>query len=221
MKFSSPKSGRIHKIFGESGDIVEVHTPFLEIDVDASGSAPAQNVVKESKPEPKQESRTSTPPPNKKVEPPREPQTPTSPKSKSTEKTLASPAVRMFADQQGVDINSISGTGVSGRVTRGDIERASVDVPLPKAPPAIQAPSPRSGEDEVIRIIGLRRKIAQKMVEAVQYAPHFTYVDEIDATALVEMRKQLKPVAVAHGVKITYLPFIMKALVEVLKPSPL
>ena len=86
IEISSPKSGRIHKIFGESGDIVEVHTPFLEIDVDASGSAPAQNTVKESKPEPKQESRTSTPPPNKKVEPPREPQTPTSPKANRQKK---------------------------------------------------------------------------------------------------------------------------------------
>ena len=90
----------------------------------------------------------------------------------------------MFADQQGVNIQNVTGTGISGRVTRDDIQRASVDVSLPKAPPAIQAPTPRSGQDEVVRIIGLRRKIAQKMVEAVQYAPHFTYVDEIDATGI-------------------------------------
>ena len=121
IEISSPKSGRIHKIFGESGDIVEVHTPFLEIDVDASGSAPAKESKTESKTESKKESVKSTPP-TKKSEPLQEilskPRIPSSPKSKSTEKTLASPAVRMFADQQGIDINTISGTGVSGRVTR-------------------------------------------------------------------------------------------------------
>ena len=68
-----------------------------------------------------------------------------------------------------------------------------------------------SGTQETIKIIGLRRKIAQQMVVAKTTAPHFTYVEEIDATRLVEIRKQLKPQAAARGVKLTYLPFIAKA----------
>jgi pyruvate dehydrogenase E2 component (dihydrolipoamide acetyltransferase) len=224
IEISSPKSGLVHKIFGEAGDIVEVHTPFLEIDESVLGGATSsESKKKTNKPEKAQKEPVPTPQPVSKNEGilQKDKEVPkVSPKSKTTEKTLASPAVRMFADQQGVDINTINGTGASGRVTRGDIQRESMGASLPKAPPAIQAPVPRSGQDEVIRIIGLRRKIAQKMVEAVQFAPHFTYVDEIDATALVEMRKQLKPVAAAQGVKITYLPFIMKALVEVFKTFP-
>ena len=63
-------------------------------------------------------------------------------------------------------------------------------------------------------------KIAEKMVESVQRAPHFTYVDEVDATELVAIRNKLKPLAAEYGVKLTYIPFIMKALVSVFKEFP-
>jgi pyruvate dehydrogenase E2 component (dihydrolipoamide acetyltransferase) len=126
-----------------------------------------------------------------------------------------------------VDIDSVVGTGKGGRVTRTDIDAASSPAPVHtdriKAPPALPAPtiSPVAARaDERIRIIGLRRKIAEQMVKSYRTAPHFTYVDEVDATDLVALRKSLKPAAAARGVKLTYLPFIMKSLVSVFTEFP-
>lgn len=77
-----------------------------------------------------------------------------------------------------------------------------------------------SREDQTIKIIGLRRKIAEQMTRSYRTVPHFTYVDEVDATELVAMRRILKPRAEAAGVKLTYLPFIMKALAQVFVEFP-
>jgi len=125
-----------------------------------------------------------------------------------------------------VDIAAVPGSGKAGRVTRADIDAYAYGAPAHptaiRAPAALQVPpSPEwTGTDERVRIIGLRRKIAEKMVEAYRTAPHFTYVDEVDATALVALRKALKPAAEAQGSKLTYLAFIMKALAIVLRDFP-
>ena len=227
IEISSPKSGLITKLHGEEGEIVQVHTPFVELDLSSTPSAVTGPSEKET---PKKAAPQEVPVPQSPQKQqasapsfaPSPPKSSARPPSKTSSKTLASPAVRHYANQQSVDINSVSGTGHAGRVTRDDIDRyasPSFQAP-PKAPPALQAPAPAAGEDEIIRIIGLRRKIAEKMVQSVQTAPHFTYVDEIDATALVELRQQLKPFGEAKGIKITYLPFIMKALVEVFRDFP-
>lgn len=217
IEISSPQTGVVAKLHGEEGEIIQVHTPLVEINT-TSGAAPqpkpAEKPAAQATPEP---TPTLTPPP---TPAPTKAPAPSKGPSKPSSKTLASPAVRHYANQQSVDINSITGTGHAGRITREDIDRYAPSAPLPKAPPALQAPLPQAGEDEVIRIIGLRRKIAEKMVQSVQTAPHFTYVDEIDATELVALRQQLKPFAENHGVKITYLPFIMKALVAVFREFP-
>jgi pyruvate dehydrogenase E2 component (dihydrolipoamide acetyltransferase) len=130
-----------------------------------------------------------------------------------------------------VDIAQVPGSGAAGRITRADIDAfvAHAGTPTGKhtdmivAPPAIQAPAATPGAedgDQHIRIIGLRRKIAQKMVESYQRIPHFTYVDEVDATDLVALRKELKELATEAGAKLTYLPFIMKALVVAFRKFP-
>lgn len=109
-------------------------------------------------------------------------------------------------------------------MTRADLDRAASGrsaavAEAAVAPPALSAPVPRQG-DERVRIIGLRRKIAEKMAESYRLVPHFTYVDEVDATSLVQLRKSLKASAAEHGVKLTYLPFIMKALVSAFRAFP-
>ena len=149
------------------------------------------------------------------------------PAPRTSGKTLSTPAVRSHARSMGVDIDTVVGTGKSGRVTRNDIDAASSPAPVHtdriKAPPALPAPaiSPVAARaDEHMRIIGLRRKIAEQMVKSYRTAPHFTYVDEVDATELVALRKSLKPAAAARGVKLTYLPFIMKSLVSVFTEFP-
>ena len=137
----------------------------------------------------------------------------------TSSKVLASPAVRAYGHEKNVDLSGLVGSGRGGRITRQDIDLANQPT-TPSRPPAIQVARPAAGQDEVVKIIGLRRKIAEKMVESVQRAPHFTYVDEVDATELVAIRKKLKPIAESQGVKLTYLPFIMKALVTVFRDFP-
>ena len=136
-------------------------------------------------------------------------------------KVLASPAVRHVAAQKGIALSSVQGSGKGGRITRSDLETTTpAHAAHIKAPPAVKVPIVPAGEDQVVKIIGLRRKIAEKMLESVQLAPHFTYVDEIDATELVALRKSLKAQAAEYGVKLTYIPFIMKALVSVFREFP-
>jgi pyruvate dehydrogenase E2 component (dihydrolipoamide acetyltransferase) len=219
IEISSPKTGLVHKLYCGVGDIIEVHTPLIEINVDGQASAPQEKPPSEPPPP---ESVTAPTPPNrattKQVQAPPPVASPAAKSAYSSSKVLASPAVRAFANQEDVDLSRIQGTGKGGRITRSDVESVHKS-PLPVRPPAIQS-APLRGTDEEIKIIGLRRKIAEKMVEAVQRAPHFTYVDEIDATDLVALRKSLKSLAAEKGVKLTYLPFIMKALAIVFTDFP-
>ncbi len=216
IEISSPKNGTVHKLHCGVGDIIEVHTPLIEIDTDGSAPAP-QKEQKPTTPAPQKEKTSVSQSPPPQPSPQREPsvQTP------SSGKVLASPAVRAMANAEGVNLSNILGTGKGGRITRSDVASARSSSPSlePIRPPAIQS-APLRGQDEEIKIIGLRRKIAEKMVESVQRAPHFTYVDEVDATELVALRKSLKSLAEEKGVKLTYLPFIMKALAIVFADFP-
>ena len=144
------------------------------------------------------------------------------PRTESGGRTLASPAVRHAARAHGLDIAEVPGSGKDGRVTRADIETFVAEPAAePVAPPALVARGfAARGGDERIRIIGLRRKIAERMVHAYRTAPHFTYVDEVDASKLVALRSSLKDVAEARGVKLSYLPIIMKALAHVFREFP-
>ena len=216
IEISSPKNGTVHKLHCGVGDIIEVHTPLIEIDTD--GTAPVT-----SAPAPKKEAPTpkTNPRPAPKTQPAPSKATQQTPAPiRTSGKVLASPAVRAMANEEGVNLSSIHGTGKGGRITRSDISSASSQpTPMPIRPPAIQS-APLRGQDEEVKIIGLRRKIAEKMLESVQRAPHFTYVDEVDATELVALRKSLKSLASEKGVKLTYLPFIMKALAIVFADFP-
>ena len=211
IEISSPKSGTVHKLHCEVGDIIAVHTPLIEIDTGA-GAAPAPS------PTPKPAVRQPPPPKEPLKTASSKPSPPKTTPPTSTDKVLASPAVRAFAKEQGVDLGGVRGTGKKGRITRADVT-AQQNTPQPIRPPALKVDAP-VGEDQEVKIIGLRRKIAEKMLESVQRAPHFTYVEEIDVTELVALRKSLKAQALDKGVKLTYLPFIMKALALVFREFP-
>ena len=153
----------------------------------------------------------------------------------SGRRALATPATRKRARELGVDIQSVSGTGPAGRVTLTDVERAASGAtpvapaapvaapvtpavsrtPIPKAPAraaAAPSPAPSTADSEVFPIRGLRKKIYEKMALSKRTASHFTYVEEVDMTRLVETRKRLRPRAEKAGAKLTFLPFIMKAV---------
>lgn len=145
------------------------------------------------------------------------------------EKPLAAPATRKLARELGVDLRQVAPSGSSGRVTREDVERhattsahppaAAAAAPAPAPPPP--APPPRaSAEDERMPIRGLRKRIFENMARSKHTAAHFHYVEECDVGRLIEVRERSKPYAERAGVKLTFLPFIVKAVVAALKLHP-
>jgi pyruvate dehydrogenase E2 component (dihydrolipoamide acetyltransferase) len=144
-----------------------------------------------------------------------------------TDKPLAAPATRKLARELGVDLRQVSPSGSSGRVTREDVERHATGAAQPaKATPsapaaAAPAPPPRaSAEDERVPIRGLRKRIFENMARSKHTAAHFNYIEECDVGRLMELRERVRPHAERAGVKLTFLPFIVKAVVAALKLHP-
>lgn len=152
---------------------------------------------------------------------------------------LAAPATRRRARELGVDLRAVRGTGPSGRITRTDLEEFAASGGKPPAPPTPKAPAPAKGpppspaparaptqpvaaaaEDTRVPLRGLRGKIAEQMLRSKQHSPHFTFADECDVTDLVALREQAKGLAEERGVKLTYLPFVIKALVAAFRRFP-
>jgi len=160
----------------------------------------------------------------------------------------STPATRRLAREQGLDLTDVRGSGRGGRVMKQDLaglEASSavaaqptptptptpIPSPTPAATPAATptpavAPAPpRVAEDgpleERVPFRGLRRRIAARLAEATRVIPHFTYVEECDATEIVALRARAKEIGAAHGIKVTYLPFFLKAMVEAVKLHPI
>ena len=155
-------------------------------------------------------------------------------------KVLATPSTRRLARELSVDINDIHGTGLAGRVTRQDVLTSSGPLATPHSPqsssqsaevskksyPHLEIPKPSfqtlsSGQEERVSMRGIRKKIAENMQMAKHIVPHFTLMDEARVTELVKLRQQAKAVGERYGVKITYLPFVMKALIATSKEFPM
>jgi pyruvate dehydrogenase E2 component (dihydrolipoamide acetyltransferase) len=143
-------------------------------------------------------------------------------------KPLATPATRKLARDLGVDLARVEGSGSGGRITKEDVEgfasrraRSTVAAPIRVVSDAQRAPSPADGSLEDRKpFIGIRRRIAERMQTAKNTAAHFTFVEECDVGRLLEVRDRLRPVAQERGLKLTFLPFIVKAVVAALKKHP-
>jgi 2-oxoisovalerate dehydrogenase E2 component (dihydrolipoyl transacylase) len=134
----------------------------------------------------------------------------------TTRKPLTSPAVRRRAREAGVDLRGIPGTGTDGRIRQSDLEKFLSGVQPAAAGPA----RARRTDTEEIKVIGLRRRIAERMAESKRRIPHFGYVEEIDVTELESLRRHLNEKHGAGRPKLTVLPFCMQALVRVLADFP-
>jgi 2-oxoisovalerate dehydrogenase E2 component (dihydrolipoyl transacylase) len=145
-------------------------------------------------------------------------------------RVATSPAVRRRAHEAGIDLRQIAGSGPNGRIVSKDLEayvaRRGQPTPLrpaPKAVPVARAHEPRAalaGATQEIKVIGLRRVIAQRMSEAKRNIPHFAYVEELDITELESLRRHLNGKLPAGAAALTYLPFLALALVRVLRDFP-
>ncbi|WP_413365153.1 dihydrolipoamide acetyltransferase family protein [Lysinibacillus sp. 3P01SB] len=150
-------------------------------------------------------------------------------------RVIAMPSVRKFARENDVDIRQIKGTGKNGRVLKEDVEKFMAGGHVEEAP---QAEETTSAAEETVqtapaavnlegdfpetreKMSGIRKAIAKAMVHSKQTAPHVTLMDEVDVTALVAHRKRFKEIAAEKGVKLTYLPYVVKALVSMLREFP-
>ncbi len=135
----------------------------------------------------------------------------------------AAPSVRHLARKLGIDLLKVRGTGPAGRILLDDL------APFLK-PKAAPEPAPKHGTDLTrldfgvagtrVKLVGLRRKIAERMVESTRLIPHYSYMDECELTDLVRLRAQIKDTYAKAGVKLTYLPFFVKAVARALKEIP-
>jgi 2-oxoisovalerate dehydrogenase E2 component (dihydrolipoyl transacylase) len=132
------------------------------------------------------------------------------------EKPIASPAVRKRARDAGIDLRQVPGTGPAGRITHADLDAFVADGSRPGRAPTL---APRT-QVEDIKLVGLRRRIAERLATAHQHIPHITYVEEIDMTELDELRATLNRRKRPEQPKLTFLPFLMRAMVRALEEQP-
>lgn len=139
-------------------------------------------------------------------------------------KPLATPATRKLARDLDLDLRNVPPTGPGGRVTQDDVRAAGSETPAAKLVPhrsSANPPAATGGGETRIPLIGMRRKIAERMQTAKNTAAHFTFVEECDAGRLVEIRQRLAPKAEARGVRLSYLPFIVQATIAALRKHPM
>jgi 2-oxoisovalerate dehydrogenase E2 component (dihydrolipoyl transacylase) len=219
VEIPSPVAGTVVWLAAEVGDTVAVKAPLLRIEVAGeAGADQAEPGLQTAKAEPV--ALTTTP--SKPAQP--EPET-VIPRAASTRaataepghKPLASPAVRRQAQDRGIDLRQVRGTGPAGRITHEDLDAFLAAGPQSLA---TSAGPQRKTDVEEIRITGLRRKIAEKMALSASRIPHITYVEEVDVTDLEELRATMNQGRKPDQPKLTILPFLMRALVKTIAEQP-
>ncbi len=239
VEIPSPVSGRVLRIHAKEGEVVKVGGLLVTLEPSATGGAPA-----------------ATPAPHPETAPAKAPSSPTPPAASTSpapesSRVLATPSVRRKAQQMGIDLAAVKGSGPNGRITESDLEsfsRGPATGPSPPggpptAPPAPSAqplglPStagearavipaaPRGGPpggsplQERLPIRGVRRVISEHMALATHRAAHYTYVEEVDVTDLVKVRERSRKRLEEKGTPLTYLPFIIKAVIHGLRAHP-
>ena len=239
VEIPSNVAGKVVSISGKPGDVVAVGAEIIRLEVEGKGNvkeAAAEPVVasvpkSEPKPEPKPIQKAQAKPEQKAAPVLRSVPPPPPPKpEQANERPLASPAVRRRARELQLELSEVAGTGPEGRITQQDLEAhlqrtprgASFSAPLPyNVPPGGRfAKDMQRTDEEVVQVIGLRRRIAEKMQESKRRIPHFTYVEEVDVTALESVREQLNRKYRSERGHLTMLPFLMRAIVRSLPGFP-
>ena len=150
---------------------------------------------------------------------PAAPRAPAQPRRAPDEKPIASPAVRRRAWELGIELQFVQGTGPAGRITHEDLE-AFAGTPHGAGSAGADSRYAARLDEQAIPVIGLRRKIAQKMQQAKRQIPHFTYVEEVDVTELEALRQRLNQQHGKARAKLTLLPFLARAIVIAVREFP-
>ncbi|MEI3598849.1 MULTISPECIES: dihydrolipoamide acetyltransferase family protein [unclassified Oceanobacillus] len=225
VEIPAPVDGTVKKIYIQEGEVATVGNTFVSFDAegyesdDSTEEAPAQTE------EAKEEAKTDS----------AKPAQAKSADSDSDAVVIAMPSVRKYAREQGVNIKEVSGTGKNGRILKEDIDAfvsgdaqpaetvtAETAEDTKAASSAQQVAVPEGDFPETReKMSNIRKAIANAMVNSKTKAPHVTLMDEIDVTELVAHRKKFKEVAAEQGVKLTYLPYVVKALISASKKYPI
>ena len=234
IEVPAPASGRVLRTTGQPGDMVIVGTELIAIETDANepgagaGTAsspiprPVQAVPRAapvpSEPSPQMNDEVVSPATGMNVQATDAVHSTTA--YPSSARVLASPALRRQALELGIDLATIRGSGPRGRILRKDLETTATPHSTSTAVPSTRQPvtSMSTGEFTEVRIIGVRRVIAERMQAAKREIPHFAYVEEVDVTALERLRSKLNE-RPGHD-RLTLLPFIGLALFQALKQFP-
>jgi pyruvate dehydrogenase E2 component (dihydrolipoamide acetyltransferase) len=246
IEIPSPFTGKILELNAKEGEIVKVGQLLVSAETaggSAKAAAPAPAALKPAEPAAAPAApKAQAPAPTSHAAP-----APAAPAMSAAPKTLASsapsvaistgggksvfaaPSTRKLARDAGVDIGRVPGTGPEGRIMKEDIERfvksggiIGAGAVVAGAPMLARAQiSGTPGGETRVAFRGLRKKIAEKMRQSKDHAAHFTYVEEADASNLVRLRSEAKEIAALYGVKLTYLPFVMKAMVAALRKYPI
>ncbi len=222
VEIPAPVAGKVLALGGKAGDVLAVGSELIRLEVAGAGhvkesvtsagvpaSPPAAKVEMEATP-------SASPPPVRKSALVTRHTVAPGPVRAPGEKPLASPAVRHYAWERGIDLRFVAGSGPAGRILREDVDawiagRQGATVAPQRAPITWE---------EAVPVIGLRRRIAQRMQEAKRQIPHFAYVEEIDMTDCEVLRRQLNDKYAATRGKLTLLPFLIRAIVLAVRDFP-
>jgi len=203
LEVNAPVAGRLSEITVKAGETVEVGALLGLIMEGEKGEAPAPKA--EAKPAPKTEEP-------RKEEP--------KPAAKPAAEAASAPSARKLADEKGVDINTVSGSGKDGRVLKEDVASAK-PAPAPAAPQTTKAPRDLGEREERVPMSRLRRRIAERLKEAQNTAAMLTTYNEVDMSAVMAARADYKELfEKKHGVRLGFMSFFVKACVTALKEIP-
>ncbi len=220
VEITSPVSGTVVAIHGEAGQQVPVGGPLVSFKVEGKGNVAAAPAA--AAPKPEAASAPAAKPPSAPKAAPAPVAADSKPRTLSdrNQRPLASPAVRNRARDLGVELQFVPGSGPAGRIEHGDLDAFVAGGSKSSVSGSSASTYAKAEGATEVRIIGLRRKIAEKMAESVRRIPHITYVEEIDVTALEELRAHLNATKSKDQPKLTVLPFIARAIVVALRDQP-
>ena len=215
VEIPSPVAGQVLALGGEIGQVLAVGSELIRIEIAGAGNAKEAPRAAAAAAPPV---TPSSPPPSARpaAPPPVQAQAPRAP----TDRPIASPSVRRRAWELGIDLQNVAGTGAGGRIMQADLDASAargMGAPVPGARATSYA---ERHDEQAIPIIGLRRKIAQKMQESKRRIPHFSYVEEVDVSELELLRARLNAEHGAARPHLTLMPFLVRALVLAARRFP-
>src|SRR5690625_2626804 len=224
VEIPSPVEGTVEKIHVEEGTVAVVGDPLVTFDAEGYESDDDSDDEEDSTP-----TETKEEEPSKTEEQPEQAEQQEDTSDDNQKRVIAMPSVRKYARDNGVKINQVSGTGKNGGILKEDVDQflsgdqeegvqtEQTTKESAQEPVISQGDLPESREN----MSNIRKVIAKAMVNSKTKAPHVTLMDDVDVTELVAHRKKLKEVAAERDIKLTYLPYVAKALVSALKQYPI